>query len=65
MIRILFISIFFIVAACSSKSVYEATQNSRLIECNTLQGEVYEQCIEENATPYEDYKRERDAAIKE
>ncbi len=52
-------------SACSQKSIYEAAQNSRLNECNTLQGELYEQCLEENSMSYEEYQRERNGEHKQ
>jgi hypothetical protein len=48
---------------CSNKQIYTAVQDNRRVECGKLPQNQYEQCISEYDTPYEEYERERQAAI--
>lgn len=59
------ILIFNFISACSNKSLYETGQHYRKSECmkNAATAEQHQACLDENAQPYEDYKRERQEII--
>ena len=58
--------IFLSFSGCSSKELYESTQPKYdENECRKLPPHQYEDCINQDAKTYEEYKREREKIIDE
>tara|TARA_R110002049_G_scaffold1205_9_gene9018 strand:+ start:11636 stop:11851 length:216 start_codon:yes stop_codon:yes gene_type:complete len=51
------------VLACSNEQIYTAVQENQRVECGKLPQELYEQCMQELETPYEEYDQERQAIL--
>jgi hypothetical protein len=50
-------------AGCSSKVAYDAVQNRQRLECQKIQDlSARSKCLADASTPYEDYKRQSEAA---
>ena len=50
-------------AACSGEQVYNSAQGWRENECNKLLDPARQQaCLEQARKPYDDYRKEKDAA---
>jgi hypothetical protein len=54
-----------LLAACSTRGVYEGIQTSNRQECGMLPPSQYDECMERNALSYEEYERERKAAAEQ
>ena len=52
--------VLFAVSACSHQQVYDALQQGQQVECQKLQGEIYQQCLQKYAKPYQEYQQERE-----
>ncbi len=46
--------------ACSHQQLYDAVQQGQQVECQKLQGELYQQCLQKYAKPYQEYQQERE-----
>ena len=61
------LSVYFMITlllmGCSNRQIYTAVQENRRLECSKLPQGQYEKCMSEYDTPYEEYERERQAAI--
>ncbi len=56
--------VFLSLSGCSSKELYESTQPKyNENECRKLPPHQYEECINQEAKTYEEYKRERQDII--
>ena len=44
---------------CSNQQVYNAIQDSQKVECQKYPDTRYEECMQQLATPYEEYEAER------
>lgn len=54
-----------LLCSCSSKELYNAVQENRLQQCQTLYGAQREECEAQYQKDYETYKRERSEVINE
>ncbi|WP_124916931.1 hypothetical protein [Alteromonas flava] len=52
-----------VIAGCSSKSLYNATQQNRLQSCQTLYGAQKEECEARYSKDFETYERERQEVL--
>lgn len=52
--------IIFSLPACSHQQLYDAVQQGQQVECQKLQGEQYQQCMQKYAKPYQQYQQERE-----
>ena len=59
----LYIMIALLLMSCSNRQIYTAIQENRRLECSKLPQGQYEKCMSEYDTPYDEYEREREAAI--
>jgi hypothetical protein len=53
----------FLLAGCTNQQIYTAIQENRRQECGKLPLGQYEQCMRDYDTSYEEYERQRQAAI--
>lgn len=53
----------FLLAGCTNQQIYTAIQENRRQECGKLPKGQYEQCMRDYDTSYEEYERERQAAL--
>ena len=60
----LYIMIALLLMSCSNRQIYTAIQENRRLECSKLPQGQYEKCISEYDISYDEYEREREAAIK-
>ena len=51
-------------SACSHQQMYDAVQQGQQVECQKLQGEQYQQCMQKFAKPYQQYQQEREQVKK-
>ena len=51
-------------SACSHQQMYDAVQQGQQVECQKLQGEQYQQCMQKYAKPYQQYQQEREQVKK-
>ena len=51
------------VAGCTP-AWYDMMENGRVISCDSLQGQEREECLTQAKKPYEEYKQEREQAVK-
>lgn len=54
-----------LLAACSTRGVYEGLKQSHLNECNQLPGAERVQCLEHLPPDYETYRRQHEAMTSE
>ena len=57
--------LFLAIAGCSSRGAYEGIQVSNRNECARLPLSEYDECMEKANKPYDEYERERKAALGE
>ena len=53
-----------LLTACSQQQLYDAVQQGQQVECQKLQGEQYQQCMEKFAKSYQQYQQEREQVKK-
>lgn len=58
--KLFMLGVLFAVSACSHQQVYDALQQGQQVECQKLQGELYQQCMQKYAKPYQQYQQERE-----
>lgn len=61
--KVITLVIFCVVAGCSNQQVYENIQQNNKNACTKLPPSQYEECIEKNEKSFEEYERDRKAAI--
>lgn len=54
---------FFLLAGCSNRGVYEGVQASKRIECSKYPLSEYDECMENANKSYDEYERERKEAL--
>ena len=50
-------------ASCSHQEIYQAIQENRELECRELSPGQYENCMEQVAGDYEEYRQARDEVL--
>jgi len=53
------ILLLFVFSGCSNKGVYEQIQTNNRVECGRLPASQYDECVESNKMPYDEYERRR------
>lgn len=59
----LLLSVMFL-QSCGSRQVYDALQHSQKQRCQNLPPSEYSECMERASQSYDNYRRERDEAIR-
>ena len=54
---ILFMAV--LISACSNRQIYEAIQNNQKLECQKLQQDEYEKCMDRLSESYDQYQNKR------
>mgnify|MGYP001300209090 CR=1 FL=1 len=62
--RFLFSAIFLSITACSNNAMYFNGQTNLRTECHRGAISQYDECMARTSTSYEEYRRDRDEALK-
>jgi len=61
----IYIPLIIILSSCSNQGIYEQIQTNNRVECGKHPHSDYEDCLEENNKPYDEYERERRESLNE
>lgn len=61
----LYSTIALLLLGCSNEQIYNAVQENQQMECSKLPQNQFEECVRNYDTPYAEYERARESAIKD